>query len=228
MARDVYNKLSNKNVDLNYMLTFSLGGDLCKYSKCRKDSHRIKQDEFIYTMADYLKENNLIDDKECLGVLYGHICHYIMDNEIHPLVRKIDKSCVKNKKNHTLIEGYYDSYFVSNKYKLRVDKYDNNLLFRGKMNKKVSNMVDYAYKETYGVNNVSNYYKLNIWLYKKIKYLYKIVGIKLLKKYSGFNNFIKDNKNIDLFDNKNIDVLYEKSVKKAVNYINSINKYLKK
>ena len=48
MARDVYNKLDN-DVNLNYMITFSLGGDLCKYSKCRKDSHNIKQKEFIYS-----------------------------------------------------------------------------------------------------------------------------------------------------------------------------------
>ncbi len=228
MAKDVYNKINSKNVDLNYMLTFSLGGDLCKYSKCRKDSHRIKQDEFIYIMADYLKENNLINDKECLGVLYGHICHYIMDNEIHPLIRKIDKSCVKSKKNHTLIEGYYDSYLCNTRYELRVDKYDNDLLFKGKMNRKISNMIDYAYKKTYSVNNISRYYKFNIWLYKKIKYLYKIFGIDLLKKYSGFNKFINDNKNIDLFDNKSLDVLYKKSIKKSINYINKIDKYLNK
>lgn len=242
MARDVYNKIDNKNINIDYMITFSLGGDLCKYSKCRKASHNIKQDEFIYNMADYLKENNLLNDKECLAVLYAHICHYCMDDVIHPLVRKIDKTCVKNKKNHTLIEGYYDNYLVTNSYGVRVDKYDNRLLFKGKLNKKVSNMIDYVYEKTYDTKDVSKYYKFNIWLYKKIKYLYRMFGIGLLKKFSGFNKFIKDNKNVDLFNNKNLityksylrkednkslDELYDESVNRAIKYINKINKYLK-
>ena len=88
MAREVYKKIDNKNVNLDYMVTFSLGGDLCKYAKCRKDSHKIKQDEFLYNMCDYLTKNNLTKDSECLGVLYGHVCHYIMDKTIHPLVYK--------------------------------------------------------------------------------------------------------------------------------------------
>ena len=40
-------KIDNKCVDLGYMLTFSLGGDLCRFSKCRRLSHRIKMEEFI-------------------------------------------------------------------------------------------------------------------------------------------------------------------------------------
>lgn len=242
MARDVYKKLNNRNINLDYMLTYSLGGDLCKYSKCRKDSHNTKQDEFIYNMADYIKENNLIDDSECLSVLYAHICHYCMDDIIHPLVRKVDKSCVKNRKNHTLIEGYYDSYLIKSKYGIRVDKYNNKEIFKGKLNNKISSMINYSYEKTYNVLNVSKYYRFNIWLYKKIKYLYKILGINLLKKLSGFNKFMRINKNIDLFNNKNkivyrnycdkecknnLDELYNLSVTRAIKYINEINKYLK-
>lgn len=242
MARDVYNELNNKNIDLDYMLTFSLGGDLSKYSKCRKDSHNIKQNEFIYNMADYLKENGLINDKECLAVLYAHICHYCMDDVIHPLVKKIDKICVRNKSNHTLIEGCYDNYFVNAKYGIRVDRYDNNQLFKAKLKNKISNMINYAYEKTYNTLNISKYYKFNIWLYKKIKYLYKIFGISLLKKISGFNKFMEENKDIDLFNaknkivyrdycdkecKKNLDELYNESIKIAVKYINKIDRYLK-
>ncbi len=241
MARDVYNKISNKNVSLDYMITFSLGGDLSKYAKCRKDSHRIKKDEFIFNMCDYMKKNKLINDSECLGVLYGHICHVIMDDVMHPLIRKIDKICDDGKRDHTLIEGYIDSYLVKYKYKKTIDKYDNNALFKGKINKKTKDMIDYVYNYTYNNNHVSRYYKFNIFLYKKIKYLYKIFSINFLKKISGFNKFIKKNKTIDIFNNDNrvcytnyigfnendsvID-LYNESVDLAVCYISNINRYL--
>lgn len=243
MAKDVYDKLKNKNVDLDYMLTFSLGGDLCKYAKCRQDSHHKLLNEFIYNMCDYMINNNLVEDSECLGVLYGHICHYVMDNEIHPLIRKIDRSCVKSKNNHTMIELYYDNYLASKKYNVKLNKYDNKRIFKGKMNSKISRMINCVYYETYNNKNVAFYYKFNIWLYKKIKYLYKIFSFNLLKRVSGINKFLKNNKNIDLLnDNRNIcyklsdgkecsdnlDSVYKTSVNKAVNYINKVNLYMKK
>ena len=51
MARDVYEKINRKDVSLDYMLTYSLGGDLSKHAKCRRDSHKIKRDEFIYNIS---------------------------------------------------------------------------------------------------------------------------------------------------------------------------------
>lgn len=241
MAREVYNKINNDNVSLEYMLTFSQGGDLCKYSKCRRDSHNIKQDEFIYNMADYIISNNLIHDKECIGVLYGHICHYVMDDVIHPLIRKVDRTCKKRKNNHTLIEGYYDSYLSRTHCKKQINEYDNKAIFKGKMNRKITKMINYVYDITYNTKHVSSYYKLNIFLYKKIKYLYKLFSLKTLKKYSGFNDFMEDNKNVDLFNNDNkiryndyrkkescesLDESYERSIKRAIEYINKINNYM--
>lgn len=241
MARDVYYKINNKNVNLDYMITFSLGGDLCKYAKCRKDSHRIKKDEFIYNMCDYMKNNNLVNDSECLGLLYGHICHMIMDDIMHPLIRKIDKSCTKNKRNHTFIEKYIDSYLVNYKYNKRMDKYDNRLLFKGRFNKKIIKMINYIYEEVYNTKNVSRYYKFNIFLYKKIRYLYKVFGINFIKKITGFNRFIKDNKSINILndngsifynnylgyrENDSIINLYDESIVLATLYIENVNKYL--
>ena len=241
MAREVFNKIKNNKADLNYMLTFSLGGDLSKYSRCRRDSHRIKQDEFIYNIADYMIDNNLTTDSECLGFLYGHICHYIMDSVVHPLVRKVDKTCKPRNNNHTLIEGYYDSYLSNNKCDRRIDKYDNREILKSKINKKISKMIDYVYLKTYDTKNLSMYYRFNIFLYKKIKYLYKFLSLKTLKKLSGFDEFMRDNKNIDLFNNNgsikykdykgkvtndSLDEVYKKSVTLAVKYINDVNKYI--
>ena len=201
MAREVYNSINNKDVNLDYMLTYSLGGDLCKYAKCRYNSHHQKQDEFIYNICDYMKENNLVNDGECLGFLYGQICHFVMDDEVHPLVRKMDRVCRENthkqKSYHTHLEMYYDNYLSNKKCEVRLDKYDNIAILKAKTNKKISKLIDYVYNKTYGCKHVSRYYKFNVWLYRKIKYLYKIFGFKFLKSIVGMNKFLKKNSNVD-------------------------------
>ena len=193
-----------------------------------------------------MKENNLTSDSECLGFLYGHICHYCMDDEIHPLVRRIDKICRDNtnnkKSNHTLIEMYYDNYLSIEKNNLRLDKYDNKSILSAKNNKKISRLIDYVYNKTYECKHVSRYYKFNVWLYRKIKYLYRIFSFKFLKKVVGMNKFLEINKNIDLLNNghntkykmsdsrelsDSLDEVYNSSVDRAVKYIKKIDKYLR-
>lgn len=58
MARDVYDKIDNTNVSLDYMLTYSLGGDLARFSKCRRICHKEKTEKFIDNMWNYIKKNN--------------------------------------------------------------------------------------------------------------------------------------------------------------------------
>ncbi len=243
MARDVYNKINNKEVNKDYMITFSLGGDLSKYAKCRRDSHNILLHEFIYNMCDYMKDNNLTHDSECLGVLYGHICHLMMDQTIHPLIWYVDAACKKNKNNHTMIEMYYDDYLSKKHLNKRLDNYKNKELFSGKMNKKVSSLLNYTYNKTYHCNHLSIYYKFNLWLYRRIKVLYTLVPFNLLKRVVGISKFLIENKNIDLINeshkieykdlnkktmSKDLDYLYDLSVDKAVEYISKVNDYLYK
>ena len=161
MAHDIYQKLDHNNISLYYMLTYSLGGDLCKYSKCRYASHHKNQDKFIHNMIDYIKRNNLKDDKEVIGVLYGHISHYFMDSMFHPLIREIDKTNRKNKHNHTLIEAYYDNYLVEERLNIDVNTYLKNNILKAKQTKKITKMIDYVYMETYHIKHVSRYYKFN-------------------------------------------------------------------
>ena len=37
IAREVYKKIYNENISKEYLITYSLGGDLCKFSKCRNN-----------------------------------------------------------------------------------------------------------------------------------------------------------------------------------------------
>ncbi len=223
MANEVYNSLKDNDINLDYMLTFSLGGDLSNFSKCRHICHNKKKEEFFDNMKSYLKKNNLENDKELIGVLYGHICHYALDDCIHPLVRKMCKKCKNNKKNHSFIEEYYDEYLINKKYKIDLFKYKKETKLKGRMTKKISKMINYAYKKTYNEKHISIYYKFNLFLYKSIRYL--ISFNKLIKKLSKYNKFLITNKDIDLLNKKekaNFDNLYKESIKKATNTIRII------
>ena len=240
MANEVYNKINKNMVNRDYMVTYSLGADLTKGSVCRWATHHVKQEEFIYNMADYIKENKLTDDKELMGVLYGHICHYVMDDEIHPLVRMMDHKCIKNKKNHMLIELYYDKYLVNNIVNTEIPIYVNKLL-KAKTNRKVKDMLDYVYNKTYNVRKITSYYKFNLWLYRRLSFIYRVINNSLIYRICGLNKFLKNNENIKLengngairykssigkFCNYSLDKVYNESIKRAFIYINKINKYL--
>ena len=98
-----------------------------------------------------------------------------------------------------------------------VNKYNNNEIFKGKVNKKIAKMLNTVYQDVYDIKRISRYYKFNLWLYKKIKYLYKIFGINLLKKLSGYNKFRNNNQNIDL--DSDIIKVYNASIEATYQYI---------
>ena len=237
MAQDVYNKIDNKNVNLDYMLTFSLGGDLCRFSKCRRLSHKIKMEEFIDNIWDYIKENNLVNDSRYIGFLYGHICHYYMDIVCHPLIRMVDKISIRFRmKSHTLIESYIDSYLVKNKYDRDISKINTKKMFKGSVIK-LAKMINYVYDKTYGIKYVAFSYFITKIMYSKIRWLFIIFGKKLLRKISSFNRYISSNKDLDVLNNnKNIYYkdylgnkcndcfmeLYDKSIELSIKKINSL------
>lgn len=237
MAKDVYEKIDKNKVDLDYMLTFSLGGDLARFSKARRTSHKIKTEEFIDNMWQYIKDNNLINDKKYIGCLYGHICHYYMDLVCHPLIRKIDKLSINvGFKNHTLIEAYLDSYLVSNKLNNRIEKYNTKNLFKGKINK-VRKMINNVYYKTYNNKHLSLSYSITKFMYSKIRYLFIIFGKNILINLSNYNKYKDTNKNLDILNenkkicykdylgiesNYNFEELYNKSIILAVNRINNL------
>ena len=241
MANNVYQRINGKTTDKNYMITYSLGGDLCKYAKCRYASHHQDMDKFIYHMADYIKQNGLTNDAAALSLLYAHICHYMMDNTIHPLVRAVDKACQNNKKNHRMIELYYDFYLTKQILNKRIDEYASSNILSVRNNKTLNRIIDYAYNKTYNAKHIARYYKFNLSLYRKIKYLYILFGYNFLKKISHINKFINRNKDIDLLNNNHLIIYkdyqgkptnddlittYHKAVERSIKYIKGINKYL--
>ncbi len=228
MARDVYDKLNDKHINLSDMLTYSLGGDLSKYAKCRYDSHRKDMEKFIFEMANYIKDNDLVEDEHLRGVLYGHICHYVMDSIVHPLVYSTSKKLRTKKKNHTLLEAYYDEYLVNKRYHITRSKYLRSGILTSKRNSEVNMMINQVYLNIYDTDKVNNYYRINLFLYRRLRDMFIIFGDRLINYMMGLPSFIKKNKGISLIsnDDDNLDILYEMSIVKAYEYIKKINKYL--
>ncbi|MDY3934426.1 MAG: zinc dependent phospholipase C family protein [Bacilli bacterium] len=226
LSKDVSDKLCFDNVLTRYTSTYSLGGDLCRFSKCRRLSHRKKKEEFIFNMINYIKENKLTDNKEVMGILYGHISHYIMDDTMHPLVRLIDKeSSPVRMKSHTLIEGMIDSYIVKYKYNKEIDEYLNKGMLIVRINRDGYKMINKVYEKTYGVKNVAISYILSKFVYGKIYLLIRLIGKNNLKKITGYDKFIAKNKDVIDRNNKIIS-LYEESVRLVVLEINRVVKYM--
>jgi hypothetical protein len=237
MAQDVYDKIDNKYVDIDYMLTFSLGGDLARFSKCRRTCHKEKMDEFIDNMWNYIKDKDLVNNKEYIGVLYGHICHYYMDKVCHPLIRKIDKLSINvGFKSHTLIESYIDSYLVNYKLDNNIDKYDMRYLFKGKV-RRIYKMIDDVYYKTYGVKYVSFSYNVTKFLYSKVGLLIRIFRKKILRNIFKYDEYLDKNKEIDIVNSDNkiyykdylgndcndsFIELYNKSIELSLNRINNL------
>lgn len=237
MASDVYDKIDNYNISLNYMLTFSLGGDLARFSRIRRRCHKEKMEEFIDNMFRYIKDNKLINDRDYMGCLYGHICHYYMDSVCHPLIRKIDKiSTNVGFKNHTIIEAYIDNYLVNYKYNRDIDCFNTRYAFKGRVYK-IYKMINYVYMETYGVKYVSFSYFITKLLYSKISLLLRIVNKRILKKIFCYDKYMNINSRLDILNvkkkieynnylgnvcNNSFMELYRESIKLSICRINDL------
>lgn len=107
-------KLFRCEVDLPSMTTFSLGADLSGLSKISSyTSHNQDTRAFFLYMIDYIKSHKLIEDSQVLALLYGHMAHYFLDINCHPLVYYNEVGLKNGTKisNHMLVEGFL-SYYV--------------------------------------------------------------------------------------------------------------------
>jgi len=192
LADEIYKKMTLPKFSYDYFITFSLGADLTKYSKVRKLSHKINQKELIMNMFKYLEDNNLTNDQDLLGTIYGHISHMIADKIIHELIYQESKSCLNKKlKNHLFLESHYDNYLLKEKLGFEVNKFKLKKHLKANLNK-VSKMLDYAYYQTYGYKHISLYYRLMLFVYRRLDLMY-FINIRFLKYISHYNTFLKDN-----------------------------------
>ena len=187
--------------------------------------HTNKTGEFLINLINYIKYNNYYKNSEIMAFLYGFISHYILDSKLHPFIiyktgifKEDDPNTYKYRNKHEYMENFLDNYMIKQKEGINPHKFKFYDFWYSKDNfsKELIEVIDYAFKETYGIENFSKYYikSLND-MYKSLKYLrYDKYGIKM---------FIY--KSVDKFTNpktfKLQGISYHTDLKDKNNYLNA-------
>lgn len=193
--QDIYNKLE-KNIKEKIIIedakTFSQGPDIFYfYNMCigRKSKKYRQKGNYIHkhninlyfeNMLNYIKENNLENNKQCLSFLYGSIAHHILDSTVHPYIfyktgifKKENPSTYKYSGLHQEMEYYLDAYmiFQNEKKEAKNFKMYKHILNNNKLETNTLNLINNTIKETYGFDNMDKIYEKCI---KDMKLFYKL------------------------------------------------------
>lgn len=130
--------------------------------------HTNKTREFFINLVNYIKYNDYYQVPDVMAYLYGFISHYVLDSTIHPYVFyktgefiKGDKESYKYKGLHHNMEVFIDNYLINNREKGKVYSfqfYDFCFDFTP-FSKELEEVIDYAFKETFGITEMSKFYK---------------------------------------------------------------------
>ena len=226
-------------------------------------TQKAKSYEFFSTLINYIKYNNHQYNPQVIAYLYGMLSHYVLDSTIHPYViyktgeyNKNNKDTYKYNMLHEEVESYIDNYLVSIRENIKPSKFKcyNFCLDIDKIDKDLIEVIDFTYKQVYGISNFHKYYFKSI---KQMKTFYRIfrydpIGIKrlfystidlicpksMLRKIPLSYNMKSMKKYLNLEhntwynptskrikSNESILELYTKSLDKTTNMINEINQF---
>ena len=153
-AEDVYKRLNtyNKNlIDENLIqykmfsqstdsLMFYNIENLKKGKEIREFQytfHTTKTQDFFCCLAKKIKNKKLFNNKSVMCYLYGMICHYVLDSNIHPFIyyktgyfNKHDKSSYKYNNQHSYMETFLDLYLMKEKGIISFPVYEGYLIFK--------------------------------------------------------------------------------------------------
>ncbi len=253
-AKDIADKLK-LNVNNNYYIFAQshdyLYYSFNKKNRILAHTAHVKNTQkYILNIIKYIKDNNQINNINTLSYLYGVITHYVLDSTMHPYL--FYKNGLKTS-NHREIERNIDALLYEEKtnqlYKnLKISK---SIILNPLFTRNLMRCIDYAYEETYNVKNISKQYLKSIKdariIFNTTSYdkfgiklsIYKLIDKISKSKLYCLSNHIKGN---ELYLNKrrkkwfnpciktmsyklSIYDLYNESIEKCTNIINSINKY---
>lgn len=242
-AKDVYDILPNEIksvINCSRIKTFGQSTDALlfynlfsilpgkKIREFQRYFHSNKSQEFFINLINYIKDNNLKNDMEVCSFLTGFICHYSLDSIVHPFViyktgefNKKDKTTYKYNNVHAFMETFIDNDMIrrrekGNPYKFDIGKFCFNTM---KFSKNLEKTIDYSFKQTFDINNMSKIY------YKSLKQM-KMSLIVFRRDPSGFKKNCY--KLVDTFTSKKIfrfeAISYHYPLKDRHNFLNSNHK----
>ncbi len=142
--------------------------------------HRHKTFEFFETLINYIKYNEFQYDPEVMAFLYGMLSHYVLDRTIHPYViyrtgyfEKEKEETYKYNQLHGEMESYFDDYLVMIRENKKPWKFKcHNFCFNvDKMGDGLQEVMDFTYREVWGIENFHTYYLTSI---KQMKFFYRV------------------------------------------------------
>lgn len=185
-ALDLYDKLSINSKELlidekESLKLFAQNTDVIFFynllslrkGKCIRnfgyESQKFKSYEFFSTLINYIKYNNLQYKPQVMSYLYGMLSHYVLDSTFHPYIIYKTGYFDKNKKNtykynrlHDDLETYFDDYMIKLRTGINPKKFKSyNFCFNvDNFSNELIEVIDFTYKEVYGLKNFHKiYYK---------------------------------------------------------------------
>ena len=165
-----------------------------------------------------------------MSYLYGHIAHYSLDKEIHPIVGALSNNTLSKSiiKPHTYIECLFDKYLLKGN---KIDDYSF-INCKSVNNKVLSKLINNTYRTSYGMLDIRRIYELTILIIKRankvLNRLYnndnlfkKITRIDKYNKNSTFYKFVNSKKITKKILFRNI---LHSSINEALKMIDAVNK----
>lgn len=187
-------KIFKMDINPEALKTYSLGIDLATLSF---DVHNVRTQAFLLNLIKTIKESHLEKSEEAISFLYGHISHFFMDTNMHPLIYYIEKGSKKTSSfdSHTLIEGYISAYLteqiLNSDIMMIKSKFFNQTDFN---NPEINNLINSVYSKIYNCPNILNSYKKTIKLLTLLESFIKTLTSKdLLLWISSFQKFLDAN-----------------------------------
>lgn len=251
---ETYQTLKKENlleteIDEKKMTTFSHGIDLSCHDYI---THNTKTQAFLLNFIRIIKEEKCMETADVMGMLYGHICHYFLDTNLHPYIYYIERGTQKVGgqflSSHMLVEGYLSDYFMKKRTNAPVTTVKANRFFTNQIGNTCEEILNAVYQSTYQLENITRNYRMILTLLLLGETILKNTPLgnqKLCETVVSFQRFLKVNElTLEEINNENHETwidpvsgfrrttnpmdLYEKSIQEATQAIAEVNKFLYK
>ena len=159
-----------------------------KINSIAKTFHTKKTSEFLITLINYIKLNDLYNNPAVMGCLYSFVSHYIIDTNLNPYIYYntggFKSRSINNINLFNLFKKNIEEYLIIQNEKQNPKKYKHyNIIFKKIYpSKKLEEVLNFTFKEVYKINHFTNTWISSI---KKSRKIYKH------KRYDPFSIKIK-------------------------------------